>query len=44
MALFAVNTGYRDGETCNLHRDWEAKVPELNAIVFIIPGTFMKNG
>ena len=44
MALFAVNTGCRDGEIYTLRRDWEVKVPELNAIVFIIPGTFVKNG
>jgi integrase len=44
MALFAVNTGCRDGEVCQLRWDWEVKVPELKISVFIIPGTFVKNG
>jgi integrase len=44
MALFAVNTGCRDSEICNLRWDWETKVPELDAAVFIIPGNFVKNG
>ena len=44
MALFAVNTGCRDGEVCNLRWDWEVKVPELDASVFIIPGEYVKNG
>jgi integrase len=44
MALFAVNTGCRDGEVCQLRWDWEVKVPELKTSVFIIPGTFVKNG
>ena len=44
MALFAVNTGCRDAEICNLRWDWEVKVPELRVSVFIIPGTFVKNG
>jgi integrase len=44
MALFTVNTGCRDGEVCQLRWDWEVKVPELKISVFIIPGTFVKNG
>jgi integrase len=44
MALFAVNTGCRDSEICSLRWDWETKVPELDAAVFIIPGNFVKNG
>ena len=44
MALFAVNTGCRDSEICNLQWDWEVKVPELNTSVFIVPGSFVKNG
>ena len=44
MALFAVNTGCRDGEICQLKWDWEVKVPELNTSVFIIPGENVKNG
>lgn len=44
MALFAVNTGCRDSEICNLNWEWEVKVPELNTTVFIIPGEYVKNG
>lgn len=45
MALFAVNTGYRDQEICQLRWDWEIKVPELpNLLVFIVPGELVKNG
>ena len=44
MALFAVNTGCRDSEICNLQWDWEVKVPELETSVFIVPGSFVKNG
>jgi integrase len=29
MALFAVNTGCRDSEICQLQWDWEVKVPSL---------------
>ncbi len=43
MALFAVNTGCRDSEICNLRWDWEVKVPTLNTSVFIVPGEFVKN-
>lgn len=44
MALFAVNTGCRDAEICNLRWDWEVKVPELDTFVFIVPAEFVKNG
>jgi len=44
MALFAVNTGCRDKEVCQLCWDWEIKVPELDTSVFIIPGNRVKNG
>lgn len=44
MALFAVNTGCRDAEICNLRRDWYVAVPALNSGVFIIPGEYVKNG
>jgi len=44
MALFAVNTGCRDAEICNLRWDWEVKVPPLKTFVFIVPGEFVKNG
>jgi integrase len=44
MALFAVNTGCRDGELCALRWDWEVQVPELGTFVFIVPGRLVKNG
>lgn len=45
MALFAVNTGCRDREICELRWDWEIQIPELPHItVFIIPGELVKNG
>jgi len=44
MALFAVNTGCRDGEMCNLRWNWHARVPELNTTVSIIPSEYVKNG
>jgi integrase len=44
MALFAVNTGCRDGEICKLRWEWEVSVPELGTSVFIIPGSSVKNG
>jgi integrase len=37
MALFAVNTGCRDQEICNLKWTWEIAIPELRTSVFIIP-------
>ncbi|MFO7541988.1 MAG: site-specific integrase [Thiobacillus sp.] len=43
MALFAVNTGCRDGEICRLRWEWEVDVPALDTSVFIIPGRFVKN-
>jgi integrase len=44
MALFAVNTGCRDHETCSLQWTWENHVPELNTSIFLIPATEVKNG
>ena len=44
MALFAVNTGCRDAEICNLQWGWEVAVPELGTSVFVIPGCRVKNG
>ncbi len=44
MALFAVNTGCRDGEVCNLQWNWEVPVPALDTSVFIVPGKLVKNG
>jgi integrase len=43
MALFAVNSGCRDQEICQLRWDWEVKVPELETSVFIVPGPKVKN-
>ena len=44
MALFAVNTGCRDGEVCGLRWEWEVDVPQLDITVFIVPGARVKNG
>jgi integrase len=44
MGLFTVNTGCRDHEVCSLRWDWAVAVPQLETSVFIIPGTFVKNG
>jgi integrase len=44
MAVFAVNTGCRDAEICNLQWDWEVAIPELGRSAFIIPGWRVKNG
>lgn len=44
MSLFAVNTGCRDQEICNLRWDWEVQVPELQTSVFIVPDALVKNG
>jgi len=44
MALFAVNTGCRDSEVCNLRWDWEVQVPQLKTSVFIVPSEYVKNG
>jgi integrase len=43
MALFAVNTGCRDQEICNLQWEWEVPVPGLNTSIFIIPAHRVKN-
>jgi len=44
MSLFAVNTGCRDSEICNLQWEWEVQVPELKTSVFMIPDHNVKNG
>jgi integrase len=45
MALFAVNTGCRDGEICNLRWEWEVATHSTDVgSVFIIPGDRVKNG
>lgn len=43
MALFAVNTGCRDREMCQLRWDWECRLPNSDDVVFIIPGELIKN-
>ena len=44
MALYKVNVGCREQEVCRLQWDWEIKVPELNASVFLIPADFGGRG
>jgi len=44
MALFAVNTGCRDGEICNLRWEWEIEVKQLGTSVFIVPRERVKSG
>jgi integrase-like protein len=44
MALLTVNTGCRDQKVCSLRWEWELATPQLETSVFIIPGTFVKNG
>jgi integrase len=45
MALFAVNTGCRDQEVCQLRWDWEIKISQLpHLLVFMIPAELVKNG
>lgn len=44
MCLFAVNTGLRDQEVCNLQWNWEYEVPDLGVSVFVIPDNYAKNG
>lgn len=44
MTLFAVNTGCRAAEICELQWNWEVDVPEeLGNSVFIVPKGFVKN-
>ena len=44
MALFAVNSGLRDGNVCGLRWKWEVQVPEVGRSVFVIPPDFHKTG
>ena len=41
-ALFAVNTGCREQEVCQLRWDWEVEVPDLETSVFILPESITK--
>jgi len=43
-ALFAVNTGCREQEVCQLRWSWEVQIPELNTSVFVLPESFTKTG
>lgn len=43
MALFKVNTGCRVQEVCSLRWEWEERIPELGASIFIIPAHVVKN-
>ena len=42
-ALYAVNTGCRQQEICQLRWDWEVFVPALKTSVFILPDTITKS-
>jgi integrase len=37
MTLFAVNTGLRESNVCNLQWAWEVAVPEVGRSVFVVP-------
>ncbi len=41
-ALYAVNTGCRDQEICQLQWDWEVSIPDLKISVFILPANITK--
>jgi integrase len=43
MALFAVNTGLRDGNVCGLEWGWEVPVPEIGRSVFVVPSDSFKS-
>jgi len=43
-ALFAINTGLRQGEFLALRWSWQVKVPEIGSSVFLLPDTTTKNG
>jgi integrase len=44
MASFAVNTGVRAENVCNLKWDWEQQLPEIGRSVFVIPASEFKSG
>lgn len=41
-ALYAVNTGCREQEVCQLHWQWEVKVKALGRSVFVLPESLTK--
>lgn len=43
-ALFAVNTGCREQEICQLRWDWEVKLSNPKTSVFVLPETLTKTG
>ena len=43
-ALFAVNTGCREQEVCQLRWDWEVQLPEMETSVFVLGADFTKTG
>jgi integrase len=42
MSLFTLHTGVRDDVVCSLQWEWEVKVPQLGASVFIVPAKHVK--
>lgn len=44
MVLFAINTGAREQEICQLSWQWEVQVPELKTSVFLVPDVVSKSG
>jgi integrase len=43
MVLFAVNTGLRDSNVCQLQWLWEVPVPQIGRSVFVIPREAFKS-
>lgn len=43
-ALFAVNTGCREQEVCQLRWTWEVEIEALNTSVFVLPESLTKTG
>jgi len=41
-ALYAVNTGCREQEVCQLRWEWEVEIPDLEISVFILPEAITK--
>lgn len=44
MCEFAVHTGCREQEICELRWDWEVKLPGADSFGFVLPGELCKNG
>ena len=44
MSTFAVHTGAREQEVCQLSWRWEVQVPELDSLVFVVPSEVAKSG